>query len=291
MCSGGGGGDEGGEGWDSVGGVVRGVVGGGAPSKLRVAKVGWQPAGFFTVKIFRRPSTVGEGWCCRGRRDGGGPVRLCASLKPSGKGRAWKIRCWAARALAFALLLVEPWGRWRSPVAWQPGNDGAVEVEVDEGEEEGGVASSSSTSSLTLVAWPPLVDIVKVADLPDFLNEWNISITEVSSSAILSSESGLDQRKSEKLWKLASSHFLRSILAQSSTVTSICDQRRYPWHSFLNALPNNYDLPEKNQIRYVYTAGTFSASNQLTNWRSKSKLSRQTEYKYENSLHQHFGWC
>ena len=95
--------------------------------------------------------------------------------------------------------LAEPWGRWRSPVAWQPGNDGAVEVEVDEGEEEGGVASSSSTSSLTLVAWPPLVDIVKVADLPDFLNEWNISITEVSSSAILSSESGLDQRKSEKL--------------------------------------------------------------------------------------------
>ena len=218
MCSGGGGGDEGGEGWDSVGGVVRGVVGGGAPSKLRVAKVGWQPAGFFTVKIFRRPSTVGEGWCCRGRRDGGGPGRLCASLKPSGKGRAWKIRCWAARALAFALLLVEPWGRWRSPVAWQPGNDGAVEVEVDEGEEEGGVASSSSTSSLTLVAWPPLVDIVKVADLPDFLNEWNISITEVSSSAILSSESGLDQRKSEKLWKLASSHFLQSALILSISI-------------------------------------------------------------------------
>ena len=54
MCSGGGGGDEGGEGRDSVGGVV----GGGAPSKLRVAKVGWQPAVFF-----RRPSAVGEGWC------------------------------------------------------------------------------------------------------------------------------------------------------------------------------------------------------------------------------------
>ena len=32
---------------------VGGVVGGGAPSKLRVAKVGWQPTGFFTVKIFR----------------------------------------------------------------------------------------------------------------------------------------------------------------------------------------------------------------------------------------------
>ena len=99
--------------------------------------------------------------------------------------------------MAFALLLAEPWGRWRYPVAWPPGNNGAVEV--GEGEEGGDVASSSSTSSLTLVAWPPLVDIVKVADLPDFLNEWNISITEVSSSAILSSESGLDQRKSEKL--------------------------------------------------------------------------------------------
>ena len=100
---------------------------------------------------------------------------------------------------------------WKKTVlifAWQPGNDGAVEVEVDEGEEEGGVASSSSTSSLTLVAWPPLVDIVKVADLPDFLNEWNISITEVSSFAILSSETEIDLRKSEKLWKLVSSHFL-----------------------------------------------------------------------------------
>ena len=98
-----------------------------------------------------------------------------------------------------ALLLTEPRGRSRSPATWQPGRDGAVEVEVGEGETEDGVVSSSSTSSLTLVAWPPLVDIVKVADLPDFLNEWNISITEVSSSAILSSESGLDQRKSERL--------------------------------------------------------------------------------------------
>ena len=103
--------------------------------------------------------------------------------------------------MALALLAAEPRGRWRSPVAWQAGRDGAeagdvegVEVEMGEGS-----ALSSSTSSLTLVAWPPLVDIVKVADLPDFLNEWNISITEVSSSAILSSESGLDQRKTEKL--------------------------------------------------------------------------------------------
>ena len=77
------------------------------------------------------------------------------------------------------------------------GNDGTVEVEVDEGNEGGGVASSSSTSSLTLVACPLLIDIVKVADLPDFLDEWNISITEVSLSAIWSSESELNQRKSE----------------------------------------------------------------------------------------------
>ena len=34
-------------------GGAGGGEGGGAPSKLRAAKVGWQPAGFFTVKIFR----------------------------------------------------------------------------------------------------------------------------------------------------------------------------------------------------------------------------------------------
>ena len=38
-----------------------------------------------------------------------------------------------------------------------------------------GSALSSSTSSLTLVAVPPLVDIVRAADLPDFLKARNIS--------------------------------------------------------------------------------------------------------------------
>ena len=79
-----------------------------------------------------------------------------------------------------ALLLTEPRGRSRSPAA-AAGRDGAVEVEEGEGETEDGVASYNSTSSLILVAWPSLVDMVKVADLPDFLKDWNISITEVSS--------------------------------------------------------------------------------------------------------------
>ena len=43
----GGTGGEGGGGDDGDG--AGGGEGGGAPSKLRVAKVGWQPAGFFTV--------------------------------------------------------------------------------------------------------------------------------------------------------------------------------------------------------------------------------------------------
>ena len=56
-------------------------------------------------------------------------------------------------------------------------------------EKEEGLASLSSNSSLTLVALPPLVDIVRVADLPAFLMEWNKSIRVASSSPIFCSES------------------------------------------------------------------------------------------------------
>ena len=37
---------------------------------------------------------------------------------------------------------------------------------------------SSSTSSLTLVPWPSLVDMVKVADLPDFLKDWTMTMKD-----------------------------------------------------------------------------------------------------------------
>ena len=76
-----------------------------------------------------------------------------------------------------ALLLTEPRGRSRSPAA-AAGRDGAVEVEVGEGETEDGVASYNSTSSLILVAWPSLVDMVKVADLPDFLKDWTMTMKD-----------------------------------------------------------------------------------------------------------------
>ena len=57
-------------------------------------------------------------------------------------------------------------------------------VEGDEG-----LASSSSTSSLTFVALLPLVDRVRVADLPAFLKELKMSIKLAKSSPIFSTES------------------------------------------------------------------------------------------------------
>ena len=57
-------------------------------------------------------------------------------------------------------------------------------VEGDEG-----LASSSSTSSLTFVALPSLVDRVRVADLPAFLKELKMSIKLANSSPIFSTES------------------------------------------------------------------------------------------------------
>ena len=64
-----------------------------------------------------------------------------------------------------------------------------------EGEE--GLALSSTNSSLTLVALPPLVDIVRVADLPAFLMEWNKSIRVASLSPIFCSES-----EQIELWRM-----------------------------------------------------------------------------------------
>ena len=57
-----------------------------------------------------------------------------------------------------------------------------------DGEEGFGLASSILNSSLTMVA-VPLVDIVRIGDLPVFLMEWNKSIRVASSSPIFCSES------------------------------------------------------------------------------------------------------
>ena len=54
-------------------------------------------------------------------------------------------------------------GMWeltfQKPLVMGNNRDGAEADEFKEVEKDGGSASSSSTSSLTLVAWPPLVDI------------------------------------------------------------------------------------------------------------------------------------
>ena len=60
------------------------------------------------------------------REDQGNPVQHCRN------GKAWKARCWAALALALALLAAEPRGRRRTPAAWQPGRDGADREDADE---------------------------------------------------------------------------------------------------------------------------------------------------------------
>ena len=67
-----------------------------------------------------------------------------------------------------------------------------------------GSALSSSTSSLTLVAVPSLVDIVRVADLPAFLKARNMSNMEANSSTIFSTESELILR----LWRSSKFCFL-----------------------------------------------------------------------------------
>ena len=65
------------------------------------------------------------------------------------------------------------------------------------------MALSSSASNLTF-ALPPLVDIVNVADLPAFLQAWNMSSREVNSSPIFSTESELLAR----LWRSSRICFL-----------------------------------------------------------------------------------
>ena len=69
-------------------------------------------------------------------------------------------------------------------------------VEGDEG-----LASSSSTSSLTFVALLPLVDRVRVADLPAFLKELKMSIKLAKSSPIFSTESEEMKNFCEELTK------------------------------------------------------------------------------------------
>ena len=180
-----------------------GQSGGRSPSPSNWEKVGWDPAFLSTVRIWRRFSSVGEGWIWRGRR-GGGVAGALHFRQWKGKARnAW---CRAARALALALLAAEPRGRRWSPAAWQAGRDGteAGDVEWVELEMGEGSALSSSTSSLTLVAVPPLVDIVRVADLPAFLKTRNMSNMEANSSTIFSTESELILR----LWRSSKYCFL-----------------------------------------------------------------------------------
>ena len=110
-----------------------------------------------------------------GSRGGGGKGRIG---RPSGAlvaspvvaggawGKAWS--AWGLAALAFALALAALLRRrWRRLLgAGTAAVDGNDEVEVEAGE---GVASSNSMTSWAVLAFPPLDETVRVADLPVFL--------------------------------------------------------------------------------------------------------------------------
>ena len=109
-----------------------------------------------------------------GSRGGGGKGRIG---RPSGElaaspvaggawGKAWSAWCLAALAFALALaaLLRRRWRRLLG--AGTAAVDGNDEVEVEAGE---GVASSNSMTSWAVLAFPPLDETVRVADLPVFL--------------------------------------------------------------------------------------------------------------------------
>ena len=106
-----------------------------------------------------------------GSRGGGGKGRI---VRPSGAlvaspvagaalGKAWCLAA-LAFALAFAALLRRRWRRLLG--AGTAAVDGNDEVEVEAGE---GVASSNSMTSWAVLAFPPLDETVRVADLPVFL--------------------------------------------------------------------------------------------------------------------------
>ena len=109
-----------------------------------------------------------------GSRGGGGKGRigrpseaLVASPVAGGAwGKAWSAWCLAALAFALALaaLLRRHWRRLLG--AGTAAVDGNDEVEVEAGE---GVASSNSMTSWAVLAFPPLDETVRVADLPVFL--------------------------------------------------------------------------------------------------------------------------
>ena len=81
-------------------------------------------------------------------------------------GKAWSAWCLAALAfdLALAALLRRRWRRLLGVGA--AAVDGNDEVEVEAGE---GIASSNSMTSWAVLAFPPLDETVRVADLPVFL--------------------------------------------------------------------------------------------------------------------------
>ena len=118
--------------------------------------------------------------------EGGAPLSPPGSVGDAAAAR--EARCFAARALALAFLAGPQW--FRRPDAGVDAE--AAEAEVEEVEGRGrGRASSSSMASFTCVALPLLVGRVRVADLPAFLTEWNISIKTASSPSILAQESEL----------------------------------------------------------------------------------------------------
>ena len=141
-------------------------------------------------------STVTSRLVGTGSRGGGGKGR-CG--RPSGAlvaspgagdavGEAWSAWCWAALAFALALpaLLRRRWRRFLVAGAAAVDGDDVVEVEAEAGR---GAASFNSITSWAVVAFPPLDERVRVADLPVFFTRWYISSREVSSSPIFCSES------------------------------------------------------------------------------------------------------
>jgi len=114
---------------------------------------------FFPTVTMRRVEGGGGGG------GGGGEGRASPETGDDVADAAWVAWYWAALAFALALFaLLRRCRRWL-PVTGAAGVEGEDEVAVEAGR---GEASSSSISNLTVVAFPLLVERVKVADLPAF---------------------------------------------------------------------------------------------------------------------------